>query len=857
MSAAEWIVLKFGGTSVSTKERWTTIGELAQERLDDGGCVLVVVSAVSGVTDQLKALIEAEPELRRVLAEKLIEKHRDFAEQLGVAHAVIAPVEAALRAALESPHGAARSFAWQAEIFALGELWSSRLGAAFLSASAVAAGWLDARTQLSAQAAPNQGNWARHLSTTCMVQHSPAVATGLKQGGRLQITQGFIARNLAGETVLLGRGGSDTSAACFGVLLGAQRVEIWTDVPGMFSANPRRVPEARLLRHLDYDEAQEIATTGAKVLHPRCLGPVRVGGVPLWIKDTTRPQLEGTRIDASGGDGPLSVKAISHRVGVTLVSMESIRMWQQVGFLADVFGYFRKHALSVDLIGTAATNVTVSLDPSENLISDDNLEALCADLARVCRVKVIGPCAAITLVGRGMRRMLHRLSEVLAEFGEQRVHMVSQSSNNLNLTFVVDEEIAESLLPRLHEHLIRARVMAVDDPRLFGPSWESLEQREVIAAATPWWHDARAQLLSIAEQQGPAYAYHVASVRAQAAQLLSVQPVDRWFYAIKANDHPQLLQALVDMGFGLECVSADELLHIQQHCPQLGAERIMFTPNFAPRLEYQQALAAGVMVTVDALHALQQWPEDFAGAQIALRVDLGPGRGHHDKVRTGGQASKFGLAPAELDKAQAAARVAGARIVGLHAHLGSGILDPNHWAEVYAQLAALGERFTDLRWLDIGGGLGVPGAGERPLDLAQVAAGLDRVKQLYPNWALHMEPGRFLVADAGVLLAKVTQVKEKHGVRFVGISAGMNALLRPALYDAVHPIVNLSRLHEPATETVTIVGPICESGDVLGRERRLPACVEGDVILIAQAGAYGAVMANRYNRRPLVNEVLL
>ena len=263
------------------------------------------------------------------------------------------------------------------------------------------------------------------------------------------------------------------------------------------------------------------------------------------------------------------------------------------------------------------------------------------------------------------------------------------------------------------------------------------------------------------------------------------------------------------------------------------------------------------MVTVDGLHPLQHWGAEFEGAQIALRVDLGPGRGHHDKVRTGGQASKFGLAPADLERARLLAADAGAKIVGLHAHLGSGILDPQHWAEVYAQLAALGERFVDLRWLDIGGGLGVPGSGERELDLAQVAAGLARVKQLYPHWDLHMEPGRYLVADAGVLLARVTQVKDKHGVRFVGIEAGMNALLRPALYDAVHPIVNLSRLGQPATDTVTVVGPICESGDVLGRERRMPAAAEGDVILIAQAGAYGAVMGNRYNRRPLIAEVVL
>src|SRR5690606_33792927 len=142
--------------------------------------------------------------------------------------------------------------------------------------------------------------------------------------GEVFITQGFIARNEGGETVLLGRGGSDTSAGCFGARLKAERVEIWTDVPGMFSANPRMVPDARLLARLGYEEAQEIATTGAKVLHPRALGPLRRAGVPLLIKDTNRPQLAGTEIRPAPVDAAPCVKAISMRKGVTLVSMETV-----------------------------------------------------------------------------------------------------------------------------------------------------------------------------------------------------------------------------------------------------------------------------------------------------------------------------------------------------------------------------------------------------------------------------------------------------------------------------------------------------------------------------------------------------
>ncbi len=242
----------------------------------------------------------------------------------------------------------------------------------------------------------------------------------------------------------------------------------------MFSANPRQVPGARLLQRLDYEEAQEIATTGAKVLHPRCLSPLREPRVPLLIKDTNRPELEGTVIGPEVRAHAPSVKAISARKGITLVSMESVGMWQQVGFLADVFAHFKRHGLSVDLIGSAETNVTVSLDPTENLLDSDVIAALATDLAKVCRVKVIAPCAAITLVGRGMRSLLHTLSGVLAEFGQLRVHLISQSSNNLNLTFVVDEEVVDALLPHLHELLIRAGALRTDDSAVFGPSWQML-----------------------------------------------------------------------------------------------------------------------------------------------------------------------------------------------------------------------------------------------------------------------------------------------------------------------------------------------------------------------------------------------
>jgi len=286
---------------------------------------------------------------------------------------------------------------------------------------------------------------------------------------------------------------------------------------------------------------------------------------------------------------------------------------------------------------------------------------------------------------------------------------------------------------------------------------------------------------------------------------------------------------------------------------------VLFTPSFAPRREYEAAFARGVTVTIDSIEALQRWPEVFRGQRVWLRLDLGHGEGHHEKVRTGGVAAKFGLPVARFDAFLAAARALDLRITGLHAHLGSGIDNPAHWRGVYAQLAGLADNVGTVETIDIGGGLPIPYTPDaQDFDLALWRAGLEEIKAAYPRYGLVVEPGRYLVAEAGVLLLGVTQVVEKDGVRRVGADAGMNALVRPAMYEAYHGIHNLSRLDQANDTAFDVVGPICESGDVLGRNRLLPAATEeGDVLLVADAGAYGMAMANTYNLRALPEQDII
>lgn len=853
-SSDRWIVLKFGGTSVSRRHRWDTIGRLAKRRADENGArVLVVVSALSGVTNELQAIADGAADTSARI-QALLERHRAFAHELGIdADTALGERLAALQSLAVDARASSRPLNWQAEVLGQGELLSSTLGAAYLRAQGLDFGWCDARDWLDAIALPNQNEWSTRLSVSCRREAEDGWRKRFAaQPASLLLTQGFIARHADGGMAILGRGGSDTSAAYFGALLGAQRVEIWTDVPGMFSANPREVPDARLLTRLDYAEAQEIATTGAKVLHPRSIKPCRDGGVPMAILDTENPDLPGTSIDGAALTVP-GVKAISRRNGIVLVSMESVGMWQQVGFLADVFERFKRHGLSVDLIGSSETNVTVSLDPSENLVSTDVLAKLSADLAEICRVKVIAPCAAITLVGRGMRSLLHKLSDIWAAFGRERVHLISQSSNDLNLTFVIDEADADGLLPHLHAELVRGGAMPVQDASVFGPSWREIVQGPPAPLPTPWWRTQRKRLLRVAAHGTPRYVYNLAVVRDRARALNDVGAIDRRFFALKANPHPDILRTLQAEGFGFECVSQGELQHVFGLFPEIDPVRVLFTPSFAPRSEYEAAFARGVNVTLDNVEALNNWPEVFRGRKLWVRLDLGRGEGHHAKVKTGGTASKFGLPVASLDAFVARARELDVRIVGVHAHLGSGVDLPKHWQQVYAELASWADGIGTVEIIDIGGGLPIPYKPDaKVFDIAAWSEGLAEIKAAYPRFQLAIEPGRYMVAESGVLLLHVTQVVEKDGVRRVGGDAGMNALMRPALYDAYHGIHNLSRLDDAQRVAFDVVGPICESSDVLAQARLLPAATtEGDVLLVADAGAYGYVMSNTYNLRDL------
>ena len=217
----------------------------------------------------------------------------------------------------------------------------------------------------------------------------------------------------------------------------------------------------------------------------------------------------------------------------------------------------------------------------------------------------------------------------------------------------------------------------------------------------------------------------------------------------------------------------------------MAPQDVLFTPSFAPRAEYEFALSRGVIVTLDNVEALRNWPALLRGRNLWLRIDLGRGDGHHDKVKTGGKTSKFGLPLARLEEFMAHAKSLDIRIIGLHAHLGSGVETPQHWRQVCDELGGIADQIGTIESIDIGGGLPIPySADDEPFDLEAWSAGLAEIKAAYPGYRLVIEPGRYLVAESGVLLTRVEYVKQ----RFLVVDAGMNDLIRPTLYDAHHDI---------------------------------------------------------------------
>jgi aspartate kinase len=431
------IVMKFGGTSVAGAAAIENVARIVSA--ERAAFPVVVVSAMSGVTDALLAATPAS-------AAAIFNRHLEAAEQLlGVSESerfaeLVRSAETQVRALLQSQSPSNRK-AVQDSIVSFGEILSSHLVAAVLNQRGVEARQVDARRCIITD--------EEHGSAAPLLRESfkrtgdelrPLVSRGV-----VPVLGGFIGATLQGATTTLGRGGSDYTAALIGAALKVDEIQIWTDVTGVLTADPRVVPEAQTIDRLSYSEAAELAYFGAKVLHPKTIQPAIENSIPVRICNSRLPQERGTLVGPQSESSPRTIKAIAHKTGVTVVQITSLRMLGAYGFLRALFEVFDRHRVVIDVVTTSEVSVSLSLDEAGALPS------IVEELQQLGTVGIEKGRAIICVVGEGLRGTAGIEARVFSTISDINVSLISQGASSINFTFVVEEERVKEAVTRLHE----------------------------------------------------------------------------------------------------------------------------------------------------------------------------------------------------------------------------------------------------------------------------------------------------------------------------------------------------------------------------------------------------------------------
>ena len=454
------IVMKFGGTSVADQaaiERLMAIVRAArqvaiQPESEDWRGPIVVVSALGGVTDRLLGMAAeagaGDAEGARANVRALCARHLEVASVIedGPERREVERFVAGQCEELERIAGALSVLRdvtprWLDAIAATGEILSSRLVAAALSSRGLSASWVDAR-----QVIVTTGD---HTSAAPLMSETTAalrrVVDPLLAGRRVPVIGGFVGATLGGITTTLGRGGSDYSAALIGACLGAREIQIWTDVDGMLTADPRIVPDVRLVPHLSFAEASELAYFGAKVLHPATIQPAVGQNIPVRILNSQRPQdAVGTLITRERPSTGCPLTAVASKRNVTVVDITSTRMLMAHGFLRRIFEVFEQQRTPVDVVTTSEVSVSVTVDDTRKL--PDVIAGL-ADVADVTREDQM---AILCAVGDGLQDDSTFVAKLLQAVGGVPVRMLSQAASRRNITLVLRGADLDDALRRVH-----------------------------------------------------------------------------------------------------------------------------------------------------------------------------------------------------------------------------------------------------------------------------------------------------------------------------------------------------------------------------------------------------------------------
>lgn len=442
------IVAKFGGTSVADAAAIRRLIEIIRSR--QGAQPVVVVSALATVTDSLLALaplVESGngPALDAAIL-ALVARHAATARGLAGTDAALERIRRdaeALCRELTRSLGRRVSPAGLDAVAGRGELWSSQLIAAAMSGAGLDATWVDIRPIMI-----TDDRFTRASPQVEMMEsRARSTFAPLAQAGTIAVTQGFVGSTADGRPTTLGRGGSDYTAALLGAALEVERVEIWTDVNGLMTADPRIVPSARTLTAASYEEAAELATFGAKVLHPATAQPLVKAGIPIVVLNSTRPEEAGTMIEPSAelermGNSP--IRSISFKRGITVINVRAPRMLGAFGFLRTMFEVFERHEVVVDVL--ASSEVSVSLTVEDR----SRLDAVVSELSELGEVRVEHGRAIVAVVGIGLKHTPGVAARLFTAVQPDNVEVISQGASAINVTFVVREEDGPGVVQRLH-----------------------------------------------------------------------------------------------------------------------------------------------------------------------------------------------------------------------------------------------------------------------------------------------------------------------------------------------------------------------------------------------------------------------
>lgn len=441
--------MKFGGTSVEDRAAFERVARIVESKGEVRA--VVVVSAMSRFTDallgsvELAAVGDAEEAARSLDAQ--FERHTEVARALLAQDALNetwSAISAARREIAEllriiKQHPVTRP-PLQDEIVSYGERLSAHLLASVLSARGLSARYVDARRCVMTD--DEYGNASPLYEET--VARTRRGILPLVEESVIPVMGGFIASSLKGATTTLGRGGSDYTAALVGAALEASEVEIWTDVTGVLTADPRVVKRARTIRLLSYAEAAELAYFGAKVLHPKTIQPAVERRIPVRICNSRSPEEAGTVVRFETEAAPRTVKAIAHKTNITTVQISSGRMLGAYGFLRAIFEIFDRHRTAVDVVTTSEVSVSLSLDDATSL------PVIIEELKRLGEVEVEEGRAIVCVVGEGLRSTPGIAGEVFSNISDINVSLVSLGASSINLTFAVDESEVREVVTRLH-----------------------------------------------------------------------------------------------------------------------------------------------------------------------------------------------------------------------------------------------------------------------------------------------------------------------------------------------------------------------------------------------------------------------